>query len=185
MTAVAVWAGIIVTSLDTAVAWYAKTTGAAHVDAGEGWATLRFPDGSGFELTQGNPAAPGTAFPSYGSDDGPPVMPGFAVEDSDAAVAGLTIARSLPGWIVVVAPGGLRVVIAVTDSDPTRGLVGFRFTSPVAEECSAFLERLGTTAEVEVGAAWQVIPVVAGPRDRTLADPDGNVLELRRRARPT
>jgi catechol 2,3-dioxygenase-like lactoylglutathione lyase family enzyme len=180
VSAPAVWAGVIVRDLDASVAWYAETTGAAVEERADRWAALRFEHGSAIELQAGDPSAPGRTFPSYGSDAGPPVMPGFAVEDADEAALGLEVARALPGWVVVVAPGGLRVVLAERECAPGHGLVGFAFGSEQPEALRGFFEGLGIDAVVDRAPALAVAPVVAVPgvADGEVVDPDGNRLRL-------
>lgn len=178
MTATSVWAGVIVSSLDDALPWYREVTGVGVAESGEGWAVLRFPDGSGFELCEGDPSTPGLVFPSYGADGGPPVMPGFAVEDVEAVLPGLTVARTLPGWVVVVAPGGLRVVLTEQDAKAGEGLVGFEITCPQREELVAFCEHVGATVVINEPGALRVVPVVRGRRDADVTDPDGNLVRL-------
>ena len=178
MTALPVWAGVIVTDLAVAVRWYAETTRAQVVESTERWASLAFRDGSGFELHLGDPERPGLTFPSYGSNPGPCVMPGFSVDDVEAAAEGLVVARSLPGWIVVAAPGDLRVVLADRDSEAGEGLIGFAFATPGPAELRSFLEHIGADGEVERSGRTRVVPVVVGSDDAELADPEGNPLRV-------
>lgn len=179
MSAAAVWAGVIVRDLAASAEWYRRTLGCRVREKGEGWVSLSFPDGSGVELHAGDPMRPGLVFPSYGADGGPPVMPGYSVEDPDVRATGLTVVRSLPAWIVVVAPDGLRVVLTDRERQPGRGLVGFRYTSPAAAEQRAFLGAIGAADEVEQAAAVRVVPIVAADRDSEITDPDGTAIDLR------
>lgn len=181
MSAPAVWAGIIVTDLEASAAWYVDTTGARLVEESGRWVALRYGDGSCLELYAGDPSMPGLTFPSYGSDPGPPVMPGFSVDEGDALAGGFEVARSLPGWIVVIAPSGLRVVLADRDSDAAVGLIGFDFMSPDADDLRAFLGRVGAVSDVTHGERLAVVPVVAAAADDDVTDPDGNVVRLRSR----
>jgi catechol 2,3-dioxygenase-like lactoylglutathione lyase family enzyme len=176
----AAWAGIIVRDLEASVTWYVETTGGTVEEHTDRWAVLRFEDGSSIELQAGDPAAPGLTFPSYGHDSGPPVMPGFAVEDAEEVADGLEVARALPGWIVVVAPDGLRIVLAERECGPGRGLVGFAFESGQPEALRAFLEGLGVDAAVDGEQAVGVVPVVAvpGAAHAQVTDPEGNRLRL-------
>jgi catechol 2,3-dioxygenase-like lactoylglutathione lyase family enzyme len=182
LTAVAVWAGIIVADLVRAVPWYAAATGATLVESSDRWAALGFADGSGIELHAGDPERPGLTFPSYRRDPGPPVMPGYSVDDAEEAAAGLEVARSLPGWLVVVAPGRLRIVLADRDSDPERGIVGFRYESPEPGALTAYLAALGAPSAVAHGATLRVVPLLMAPHEGEVADPEGNALGLVRRS---
>lgn len=175
----AVYAGIVVSDVDASTAWYERTLGCATREVGPGWACLDFPDGTAIELFAGDPQKPGLTFPSYAAATGPPVLPGFALEDPDTVLDGLIVVRSLPGWHVVVAPDGLRMVLTVWDSDAGPGLAGFRFTSPKAGALRRFLEQIGLPATVTDGRTPAVVPVVAAGHDGTLVDPDGTTLQLR------
>lgn len=182
MTAVAVWAGVIVTDLTRAVPWYVEATGAVLAESSERWAALAFADGSCIELHEGDPERPGLTFPSYGGDPGPPVMPGFSVDDVDEQATGLVVARSLPGWLVVVAPDGLRVVLADRDSDPGQGLVGFAIETPAGAALRTFLDGIGAPDPVETGPRTRVVPLIAGPDEAEVSDPEGNLLRRVRRS---
>ena len=182
MTALAVWAGVIVTDLARAVGWWAEATGARVAETGERWAALAFPDGSCIELHEGDPERPGLTFPSYGGDPGPAVMPGFSVDDADEHAGRLVVTRSLPGWLVVVAPGGLRVVLADRDTEAGRGLVGFAFESTEAAALQSFLESLDARCNVEAGSRTRVVPLVAASEEAEVTDPEGNLLRLVRRS---
>lgn len=175
---VPVYAGIVVSDMTASTAWYEKALACAVEDGGERWTCLRFPDQSCIELFTGDPARPGDTFPSYAGAAGPPVMPGYAVEDPELAVEGLAVARSLPDWHVVVAPDGLRVVLTVRDGDGLSRFVGFRFTSPMADAQRGFLSSLGVLDEVIEGTAQAVVPLVAADREQLLTDPDGTMIQL-------
>jgi catechol 2,3-dioxygenase-like lactoylglutathione lyase family enzyme len=176
---VAAYAGIIVTDLARSLAWYREQLPEALSDGvADGWVKLTFADDSEIELVEGDPTRPGLSFPSYGRDDGPPVLPGYACPDPDELAEGLTVARRLPDWIVVVTPDGLRLVLAGRDGDTKQGLVAFRYTSPDPAPQQQFLERIGSADEVVDGAGVTVVPVLAVGREATLTDPDGNTLVL-------
>lgn len=176
MTPEACYAGIIVSDLERSVGWYREQLSGAAVDGpADGWAKLRFGDGSEIELVEGDPARPGLSFPSYGSDAGPPVLPGYGCAEPDAVADGLPIARQLPGWIVVISPDGLRLVLSGSDSDERQGVVAFRYTSPDPQALESFLARLGVDAVIDEGPLG-VVPVLVGGREATLTDPDGTTL---------
>lgn len=180
MTAVPVYAGVIVRELDVSVTWYTRALGCRLAEEGAGWALLSFGNGSAFELFSGDPDRPGLTFPSYGAfgdQAGPSVMPGFAVEEPEELALGLSVARRLPDWVVVVAPDGLRIVLSERDGDGASGLVGFRFSSPEPEAQRAFLGRVTVDATVDEGGVGAV-PLVAGDRDDELTDPDGTRIAL-------
>lgn len=177
MSAVPVWAGVIVADLGTSTAWYATELGCVPDEVGDGWQALRFRDGSVIELYAGDRGRPSLIFPSYGAEREPPVMTGFAVEEPASVAADLRVARSLPGWIVVVAPDGLRVVLTDRDGDGASGLVGFRYTSPKPAPQRQFFDRLGVMADVAEGDRGAV-PVVAGSRDARVFDPDGGAVDI-------
>lgn len=174
------WAGIIVRALDTSLPWYRRKVGGRVRESTPQWAALDLPDGACIELFQGDPKTPGSTFPSYGSDPGPPLLPGFAVEDPKQSAEGLRVARSFPGWVVVIAPDGLRVALLSSDAGPASTLVGFRLDSPRPSDLRVFLDELGLTAEVRKAAVSRVAPVLLLTRagDQTLVDPDGNEIAL-------
>lgn len=178
MTAAAAWAGIIVADLALSAAWYADVLGVAVADAGAGWVAFRLEGGGMIELYGGDRDRPGLVFPSYGADDGPPVMPGFCVEDPAEAADGLPVMRALPDWVVVAAPDGLRLVLTDRDCEPCRGLVGFAFASPDPGALRGFLARVGLQAEVEPARRHAVVPVIVADREEILQDPDGTAVRL-------
>lgn len=181
MTA-AVWAGIIVADLALSAAWYTDVLGTAMSDAGDGWVAFALDGGGVIELYGGDRDRPGLIFPSYGADRGPPVMPGFCVADPVEAADGLEVMRTLPDWVVVAAPDGLRLVLTDRDCEPRRGLVGFQFASPEPAALRGFLARVGLPADVDHGRRHAVVPVIAADRDEDLADPDGTPVRLVRAA---
>jgi hypothetical protein len=183
MTALAVYVAVIVTDLRAGASWYEAILRRPVTDQDGRWACIRLPNGSSVELVEGDPTRPGSAFPSYGNDTGPAVLPGFGVEDPEAATIGLRVARRLPEWVVVVAPDGVRLVVTSDEGVGTggSGLVGFRFTTPMPEAQHAFLTGLGVPAAVEAGAVG-VVPVFASGRDALLTDPGGNPVQLIRNA---
>jgi catechol 2,3-dioxygenase-like lactoylglutathione lyase family enzyme len=176
--AVAVYAAVVVSDVAVSSRWYASTLSCTPEEHGEGWSCMLLPDHSAIELFAGDPAHPGRTFPSYAGREGPAVMPGYSVEDPEATVGGLAVARSLPDWHVVVAPDGLRIVVTHRDTDIVLGLVGFRYESPAVRAQRAFLDRLGVDDPVTSGPRPSVVPVVVGDSAQRLADPDGNVIEL-------
>lgn len=180
MTGVApVYAGIVVSDVAVSAAWYTRVLSCAVEDEGEGWSCLRFPDGSAIELFGGDPRRAGETFPSYGGAPGPPVLPGYAVDEPDDAVVGLHIARSLPDWHVVVAPDGLRVVVTLREGGGgDLGLRGFRLSTPAVAEQRAFLGRLGAEDSVDWGPVPAVVPRIAADRSASVTDPDGTPIEL-------
>ena len=175
---VPVYAGIVVSDVTASVAWYEQSLACSIREQGPGWTCLAFPDNTIIELFAGDPTRAGETFPSYGGEQAPPVMPGYALEDPDLVLDGLQVARSLPDWHVVVAPDGLRVVLTVRDTDDLRGLAGFRFASPASDAQQRFLDRLGLPGHVAFGQVPTVVPVVGADRDASLVDPDGTPLEL-------
>lgn len=175
---VAVYAGIVVSDVGASAAWYREALDCAAGDAGDGWSCLVFPDNSTIELFAGNPARAGDTFPSYGGAHGPPVMPGYTVDDPEETIKGLRVTRSLPDWYVVVAPDGLRVVVTHRETEVAPGLVGFRFASPEPLEQRGFLDALGVADDVAGGSRPAVVPVVSGDRSTRLLDPDGTPIEL-------
>lgn len=178
MSAVGVWAGVICTDLEVSVPWYVDTFGGQLAERGGRWAVVRFADGSAFELYAGRRDMPGLTFPSYGRDAGPPVMPGYSLEEPEVAAETLEVARSLPDWIVVVGPLGLRVVLTSRDSTPDEGLVGFRYASPEPAALQEFLRSVGSDDAVASGQALEVVPVVRAGRSEQVTDPDGTVIDL-------
>ncbi|HUH07673.1 MAG TPA: VOC family protein [Egibacteraceae bacterium] len=172
MTPIPAYAGIVVSDLDASAAWYSETLGCRLSDEGARWTSLAFADGSIIELFEGDRRRPGSTFPSYGADPGPAVLPGYAVEDPGEAAAGLTVARRLPDWLVVIAPDGLRVVLAARESDGASGLVGFDYCSEDPAALESFLTDLGVPASVDKGQA-EVVIRVRGPEGAQLGDPDG------------
>jgi catechol 2,3-dioxygenase-like lactoylglutathione lyase family enzyme len=181
MTAVPVYAGVVVSDLDQSIAWYEGLLDCKEIDRGQGWVLLGFANGSVIELFEGDPARPGATFPSYGSLEGSPVLPGYAVDDPEALSGGLKVARQLPEWVVVVAPDGLRIVLSVRDGDGRSGLVGFRYLSPEPDAQRAFFGSIDVTDEVEAGPL-AAVPVIAADRDAEMADPDGTRITLVRRS---
>lgn len=175
---VAVYAGIVVSDVGESAAWYRDTLDCTVQDEGDGWSCLVFPDNSTIELFAGNPARAGDTFPSYGGAHGPPVMPGYAVDDPEEVIKGLRVTRSLPDWYVVVAPDGLRVVVTHRETAVAPGLVGFRFASPAPAEQRGFLDTLGVADDVVRGSRPAVVPVVKGDRSARLVDPDGTSIDL-------
>lgn len=175
---VPVYAGIVVSDMAASAAWYAQALACAVEEGGERWTCLRFSDHSSIELFAGDPDKPGETFPSYGGAPGPPVMPGYAVEDPELAVEGLSVARSLPDWHVVVAPDGLRVVLTVRDADEPPRFAGFRYTSPMADDQRSFLTGLGVRDEVAAGPGPDAVPLISADRAQVLTDPDGTMIEL-------
>lgn len=173
-----VYAGIVVSDVAASAQWYARELTCPVTERGNGWCCLTFPDHSTIELFAGDPARPGETFPSYGGAPGPPVMPGYAVDEPDDVVANLRVARSLPDWHVVVAPDGLRVVVTRRDTDHAVGLVGFHLLSPAVAEQRAFLDALGATDALDWGPAPAVVPRVAAARTGRILDPDGTAIEL-------
>lgn len=181
MTAVAVWAGIVVSDVETSAEWYAETVGGEIAERADGWVKLTLRNGTSMELFAGDRARLGRVFPSYGADPGPPVMPGYAVEDPAALVElrRLVVARSLPDWIVVSGPDLLRVVLTAGTPGRGRGLLGFRYTTDgVADEQRAFLDSLGVADSLQPGEAVGVVPIFRGRRDAQITDPDGTAIEL-------
>lgn len=176
--AVPVYAGIVVSDVGASVAWYEESLACSIRERGAGWTCLAFPDNTTIELFAGDPTRAGETFPSYGGQQAPPVMPGYALEDPELVLEGLQVARSLPDWHVVVAPDGLRVVLTVRATSDVPGLAGFRFTSPDTGAQQQFLDRLGLPGHVAFGPAPKVVPVVTADRDARLIDPDGTPLEL-------
>jgi catechol 2,3-dioxygenase-like lactoylglutathione lyase family enzyme len=180
VSARAAWAGIIVTDLDRSAAWYARELRAVVADRDERWVKLDFPNGSVIELFRGDRSDPGGTFPSYGMDAGPPVMPGYAVEDAAELVDAhaLEVSRSLPGWVVVAAPDRLRVVLMGTEPGGGGGLAGFRFTSTAGADQRRFLEALSVEGAELADGEIAVVPVVRCGRSGEVADPDGTPLVL-------
>lgn len=176
--AVPVYAGIVVSDVVDSASWYERTLPCEVVESGRGWVSLAFPDRTTIELFQGDPRRPGETFPSYVGEQGPAVMPGYAVDEPELVVADLTIARSLPDWHVVVAPDGLRVVVTTREVGEGPGLVGFGFRSPLESAQRAFLAGLGVVDVVESGGCATVVPRVAGDRSGRLTDPDGTPIEF-------
>jgi catechol 2,3-dioxygenase-like lactoylglutathione lyase family enzyme len=181
VTASAAWAGIVVTDLERSVAWYCDLLRCKAAEHDERWAKLDLPNGSCIELFAGNRKAVGEVFPSYGPDPGPPVLPGYAVEDPAELIEqhALEVVRSLPGWVVVAAPDRLRVVLTTADLGEGRGLVGFRLTSIDAAAQRSFLEIFDSAADVVDGPAAHVVPVVRAGREGEVEDPDGTSVLLR------
>jgi catechol 2,3-dioxygenase-like lactoylglutathione lyase family enzyme len=178
MTPSPCYVGVIVRDLETSVAWYTKTLRCRVAESGTGWASLELDGGSRVELTAGDPDQPGVAFPSYGNERGPSVLPGYNVEEPEDLAEGLTVARRLPEWIVVVAPDRVRVVLTRRECEPGRGLVGFRWLTPEPGEQRAFLDQLGVPGTVEEAPSSDVVPVIRGPRAAEVEDPDGHVLAI-------
>lgn len=184
MSTSAAWAGIIVADLDASLPWYTRELGAVLAEQDRRWAKLAFPNGSAIELFEGDCASPGTTFLSYGDDPGPPVMPGYAVDDPAelAASQGLRVARALPGWVVVAAPDRLRLALVAADVGAGRGLVGFRFTTTEQEQQRRFLDRIAVVGPEIADGAVAVVPVIAARRAADLVDPDGTAIALVTRA---
>lgn len=174
--AVPVWAGIVVSDLDRSVRWYSDALSIAIVDRGATFAVVRFRDGSAFELVVGDPTRPGSAFPSYGTDPGPAVMPGFRVLEPAETARQLVVARWLPDWIVVVGPLGLRSVLCRGDGEASMGLVDFDIAGPDADALSEWYAGFGASMTVAHAERLHVVPVVAGLTDDELCDPDGTTL---------
>lgn len=174
-----VYAGIVVSDVAASAAWYREALDCTVEDQGDDWTCLVFRDHSTIELFAGDPARAGDTFPSYGGAHGPPVMPGYTVDDPEEAIKGLRVTRSLPNWYVVVAPDGLRVVVTLRDTDAAAGgIVGFRFASPAPAEQRGFLEQLGVADPVAPGSQPAVVPVIGGDRAARLIDPDGTPIEV-------
>lgn len=174
--AVPVWAGIVVRDLERSARWYAEALGVAVADRGESFAVVRFRDGSVVELVTGDPARPGTAFPSYRDDPGPPVVPGFRVLEPAETARRLVVARWLPDWIVVVGPHGLRSVLCRGDGEGATGLVDFEVAGPDAESLTTWFAEFGAPVVVAAAERVRVVPVIAGLTDDVLTDPDGTML---------
>lgn len=175
---VAAYVGIVVSDVATSAQWCEAALRCTPEQRGEGWACLLFSDGTSIELFEGDPTRPGATFPSYAGHDGPAVMPGYSVDEPETAVEGLTVARSLPDWHVIVAPDGLRVVVTHRNIEGMHGLSGFRYSSPAAQELRAFFERLGVSDPVTRGTRTSVVPVVVAESAERLIDPDGNPFDL-------
>lgn len=173
MTAIPVYAGVVVSNLEQALVWYERVLDCHLAERGIGWVMLRFDNGSVIELFEGDPAQPERTFPSYGSHRGPSVMPGYAIEDPEFTAANLPVARQLPDWVVVVAPDGLRIVLSSREGDGHAGIIGFRFSSPDPDVQQAFLDQIEIKDPVLEGTVGAV-PLVAAERDGEVADPDGN-----------
>lgn len=173
-----VWAGIVVRDLEQSSRWYTDALGLAVAERGAEFALLRFPDGSILELVSGQPDRPGSAFPSYGDDPGPPVVPGFRVPDPADTGRDMVVARWLPEWVVVVGPGGLRSVLCCGQGEARTGLVGFDVAGPDPEGLTAWFGGFGARVAVAAAPCLRVAPVVAGLADAELVDPDGTVLRL-------
>jgi catechol 2,3-dioxygenase-like lactoylglutathione lyase family enzyme len=171
----AAWAGIIVADAVASAAWYARELGAQVADRDEVWVKLVFPNSTEIELFSGDRSDPGGTFPSYGLDSGPPVLPGYAVEDPTELVEEqrLEVVRVLPGWVVVVAPDRLRVVLTAGEPADGPGLVGFRFTAEDAAAQRSFLDALAVPGVAVEDGAPSVVPVVRCRRRGDLVDPDG------------
>jgi catechol 2,3-dioxygenase-like lactoylglutathione lyase family enzyme len=182
VTGIAAWAGIIVSDLDRSLRWYCDLLGCEDSERDARWAKIDLPNGTCVELFAGDRRAVGAVFPSYGSDEGPPVLPGYAVEEPEELVTQheLEVVRSLPGWVVVAAPDRLRVVLTTADVGTGRGLLGFRLTSVDVPAQRSFLAVIDPAADVEEGPEVHVTPIVrAGrARDGSVEDPDGTVLLL-------
>jgi catechol 2,3-dioxygenase-like lactoylglutathione lyase family enzyme len=180
----AAWAGVVVRDLDESLAWWASEVGGQIAEREPSWAKLRFTNGTTVELFAGDPADPGAVFPSYGPDPGPPILPGYALDDPEGAAeaGGLEVVRSLPGWVVVVAPDRLRIVLLTADVRRGPGLVGFRLTSTSAGDQRAFLDELGIAGPEVVDGEVAVVPIVRGRRAGSREDPDGRTVELVARA---
>lgn len=179
MTTVApVWAGIVVRDLERSADWYAEALGTAIAEHGPCFALVRFSDGSILELVAGDPQRPGTAFPSYRTDPGPPVVPGFRVADPAETGRGMLVARWLPEWVVVVGPGGLRAVLCRGEGEARTGLVGFDVAGPDPEGLTSWFGGFGASVTAQAAPCLQVVPVVAGLADAELIDPDGTALRL-------
>jgi catechol 2,3-dioxygenase-like lactoylglutathione lyase family enzyme len=183
VSAHAAWAGIIVADVEASALWYHRELGGALTDHDERWAKLDFPNGTVIELFQGDRTDPGSAFPSYGLDPGPPVMPGYAVEEpADLAEREhLEVMRSLPDWVVVAAPDRLRVVLLGGQPGRGNGLVGFRYTTTEPAAQQRFLEGIaGDGIDIADGEV-AVVPILRGPRSGEVTDPDGTAITLVRR----
>lgn len=176
----AAWAGIIVGELDRSLDWYTRNLACSVEEREARWAKLRFANGSAFELFEGDRHDVAATFPSYGRDIGPPVMPGFAVDAPEelAEEQGLQIARVLPGWVVVVAPDRLRVVLLASEMGRGRGLIDFRFVSTSGRAQQEFLTRLAVAGPEIADGEVDVVPVVRGVREGIFTDPDGTTIEV-------
>jgi catechol 2,3-dioxygenase-like lactoylglutathione lyase family enzyme len=174
----AAWAGIIVAELDRSLVWYTTNLACSVAEREPSWAKLGFANGSVIELFQGDRDDVATTFPSYGGDPGPPVMPGYAVDAPEelAEQHCLEVARALPGWVVVVAPDQLRLVLISSEVGRGRGLVDFRFVSTAGRAQHEFLTRLAIDGPEVVDGDVAVVPVVRGLRDAELTDPDGTTI---------
>jgi catechol 2,3-dioxygenase-like lactoylglutathione lyase family enzyme len=180
VTARAAWAGVIVSDLPESIGWYAAQLGMTVLEQEPAWAKLGFPNRTTLELYRGDPTRPGGVFPSYGTDDGPPVLPGYAVDSPEelAETEALRVARALPGWVVVAAPDRLRLVLLEAEVGKGRGLVGFRFTSTASKAQRHFLDRLTIFGPEVVDGEVAVVPVVLGQRTAVLTDPDGTAIAV-------
>lgn len=176
MNGEAVWAGVIVSDLAASAAWYVRELGCTLREDGDSWAALHTPSGGAVELFVGDRARPGRVFPSYGSDPGPPVLPGFAVEDPQALSESLAVVRRLPDWVVVVAPDGLRIVLTVADG--SGNLHGFRLHSPDPQPQQGFFAALGIPVDVAQGQTPTATLLLAADRDEHITDPDGTPITL-------
>lgn len=173
-----VWAGIVVRDLERSTRWYAETLGLAVAERGPGFALVRFADGSALELVAGEPERPGSAFPSYHDEPGPPVVPGFRVADPAETGRGMIVARWLPEWVVVVGPDGLRSVLCRGLGEACTGLVGFDVAGPDPESLTTWFGGFGARVRAGGAPCLRVVPVVAAPVDAELVDPDGTALRL-------
>jgi catechol 2,3-dioxygenase-like lactoylglutathione lyase family enzyme len=181
VTGVAAWVGIVVTDLERSVAWYCDLLSCEAAEHDGRWAKLDLPNGTCIELFAGDRQSVGEVFPSYGSDPGPPVLPGYAVEDPEelAERHALAIVRSLPGWVVVTAPDGLRIVLTTAELGPGRGIVGFHLMSADVVTQRSFLRLIDPRADIDEAEAAQVVPILRAGRDGEAQDPDGTPLLLR------
>jgi len=167
-----VWAGVVVSDLDRSVTWYTATLGCRVRERSRRLAVLGFSDGSTIELVLGDPTRPDSAFPSYHEDPGPPVMPGFAVDDPDELGRAFALASWLPQWVVAVGPQGLRVVLC-DRSGSGRGLCGFQVASPVPDAHREWFASFGATIDAVEADELSVAPIVLGTADARHRDPDG------------
>ncbi len=177
MSATPVWAGVVVSDLARSTAWYTATLGCAVTERSARLAVLAFPDGSTIELVLGDPTRPASAFPSYREEPGPPVMPGFSVEDPDELGRGFAIASWLPQWVVAVGPEGLRAVLC-DRVGAGRALCGFRVASPVPDAHREWFASFGAVIEAVEADELSVGLRIRGTADAEHRDPDGTPVRI-------
>lgn len=178
MTAVAAYAGIVVSDLERSTQWYAARLGCMIDERGSGWACLGFPNGTVIELFAGDPSRPSLTHPSYAPDSATPVIPGYAVDEPMLASNGLRIVRCFPDWVVVATSDALRIVLHRRDVRSGRGLVGFRFASPNSAAQRTLLAILGSADLVDDHSTYGVVPVILADSCGFVEDPDDNLLQL-------